>query len=70
VLTVLGRGHEAVAQLSDRLGSRLEEFLTAVEGDLASEESRWGPDPLGDAVTSLHAELDQLATVLKEVESL
>jgi hypothetical protein len=70
VLTVLGRGHEAVAQLSDRVGSRLEEFLTAVEGDLASDESRWGPDPLGDAVTSLHAELDELATVLKDVESL
>jgi len=70
VLTVLGRGHEAVAQLSEKLGSRLEEFLAAVEGDLASQESRWGPDPLGDAVTSLNAELDELATVLKNVESL
>lgn len=70
VLTVLGRGHEVVAQLCEKLGSRLQEFLTTVEGDLASEESRWGRDPLGDAVASLIAELDELETVLKDVGSI
>lgn len=70
VLTVLGRGHEAVAQLCEKLGSRLQEFLAAVEGDLASEESRWGRDPLGDAVASLNAELDELEIFLKDMQSL
>ena len=70
VLTVLGRGYEAVAQLCEKLDCRLEEFLAAVEGDLARDAAKWGSNPLQDAVTSLTAELDELATVLQNVESL
>jgi len=70
VLTILGRGYEGVAQLCERLGSRLEEFLKAVEGDLASDAAKWGTNPLQDAVTSLNAELEELENVLKGVESL
>ena len=70
VLTVLGRGYEEVAQLCEKLDRRLEEFLAAVEGDLARDAAKWGSNPLQDAVTSLAAELDELGTVLKDVESL
>ena len=70
VLTVLGRGYEEVAQLCEKLDRRLEEFLAAVEGDLARDAAKWGSNPLQDAVTSLTAELDELGTVLKDVESL
>jgi hypothetical protein len=70
VLTILGRGYETVAQLCEKLGSRVEEFLKAVEGDLASDAAKWGMNPLQDAVNSLNAELNELETVLKGVESL
>ena len=70
VLTVLGRGYEEVAQLCEKLDHRLEEFLAAVEGDLARDATKWGSNPLQEAVTSLTAELDELGTVLKDVESL
>src|SRR5437667_326851 len=46
VLTVLGRGHESVARLCEELGGRLENFLTSVEAELASEAMKYGTDPL------------------------
>lgn len=70
VLIILGRGYEGVVQLCEKLASRLEEFLKAVEADLASDAVKWGTNPLEDAVTSLNAELDELETVLKGLESL
>jgi hypothetical protein len=69
VLTVLGRGHDRVAQLCERLGKRLDEFLKAVEAELASDEAKYGANPMQDAVSSLMTELEELATVLRTLES-
>jgi hypothetical protein len=69
VLTVLGRGHDQVAQLCERLGERLQEFLKAIEAELASDAAKYGANPIHDAVSSLTTELDELAAVLRTLES-
>lgn len=70
VLTVLGRGHDQVAQLCERLATRLGEFLTAIEAELGSDAAKFGANPTQDAVSSLTNELDQFAGVLQNLESL
>jgi hypothetical protein len=70
VLTVLGRGHDQVAQLCERLGQRLDEFLKAIEAELASDAAKYGANPMQDAVSSLTTELEEFAVVLRTVESL
>jgi len=70
VLTVLGRGHDQVAQLCERLGKRLDEFLKAIEAELASDAAKYGANPMQDAVSSLTTELEEFAVVLRTVESL
>jgi Arc/MetJ family transcription regulator len=70
VLTVLGRGHDRVAQLCEQLGKRLDEFLKAVAAELASDEAKYGANPMQDAVSSLTTELEAFARVLQTLESL
>jgi hypothetical protein len=69
VLTVLGRGHDQVAQLCGQLGKRLDEFLRAVAAELASDEAKYGANPMQDAVHSLMTELEGFAGVLRTLES-
>jgi hypothetical protein len=70
VLTILGRGHQPVARVCDRLRHQLEPFLQSVEAELVSEAAKYGADPLEEAVTSLTGDLDELASLLDGVEKL
>jgi hypothetical protein len=70
VLTILGRGHESIARLCEAFQSHLENFLQSVEAELENESIKYGDDPLKDALTSLTAELRQIAVVLEKVEAL
>jgi hypothetical protein len=58
-----------VAQLCERLGQRLDEFLKAIEAELASDTAKYGANPMQDAVSSLTTELEEFEAVLKTVES-
>ena len=70
VLTILGRGHQLVAQLCDRLRSQLESFLVSVNSELESDAQKYGANPLQEAVSAITAELDGLSTLLDGAKDL
>jgi hypothetical protein len=70
VLTVLGRGHQATAQLCDRLRAQLESFLTGVNAQLVSDAQKYGEDPIQEAIQALSGEIDEISTLLDGAKSL
>jgi hypothetical protein len=69
-LTVLGRGHEPVARLSEEFRKRFIAFVKAVEDNLASEALHYGEDPVAEALALLKEELQKISIALEEVSSL
>jgi hypothetical protein len=67
VLAVLGCGYWPTVRLCNELRHRFDEFLAAVDGNLAGEEEKFGEDPLEEAKTTLDTTLSQLDTLLNEL---
>jgi hypothetical protein len=65
VLGVLGRGYQPVVRICQDLQESFEQFLVAIEAQLASESLTYGEDPLKEATASLHGELAEIETLLK-----
>jgi hypothetical protein len=68
-LTILGRGHDAVARVCEELERQLDDFLQSVEGELESERMKYGEDPLAEARDSLLTELREIRGVLKGMDA-
>ena len=68
VLAILGRGYGPVVRLCNELRTRYDEFLSAVDAELAGEEMKFGEDPLGEAKATVASAVSQLATLLKELQ--
>jgi len=69
-LTILGRGHEAVARICEELERQLDGFLQAVEAELESERMKYGEDPMAEARDSLLAELREVRGVLEGMDGI
>jgi hypothetical protein len=69
-LTILGRGHEAVARICEELERELDDFLQSVEAELERERLKYGEDPLTEARDSLLAELREIRGVLEGMDAI
>ncbi len=68
LLTILGRAYGPIMRLCDDLRTRYDQFLSAVDAELAGEEMRIGEDPLGEAKATVHYAVSQLSNLLKELQ--
>lgn len=68
VLGVLGQGYEPVASLSEDLQTRYDEFARSADAELRNEAVKYGADPLAEAVGTLRTELDEVESLMKELQ--
>jgi hypothetical protein len=65
ILSILGRGYEPVVKICENLRAQYEQFIGSVDGQLRSELSVYGADPMSEAMRALHTELDELTSLLE-----
>jgi hypothetical protein len=68
VLVILGRAHGPIVRLCADLRTRYDEFLAAVDAELAGEEMRLGKDPLGEAKATVASAVSELTNLMKEIQ--
>jgi hypothetical protein len=68
VLTVIGKRLDGTIALADQVRDRFDELLRTAAHELQVNTQAIGPDPVGDAVSTLVAEFDRAAKLLEALQ--